>query len=104
MANDTGATEPYPLRMTPREKEIVRETAEFNGCSLNTAIRFLIRRGYDWSPHPRPDGTYERHPETRAPVDGRLTFYPPEAEWPDGGLPTTDVPKGQTAIDLEKTQ
>lgn len=94
MTNTTGATEAYALRMTARELEIVKATADFHGCSLNTAIRFLIRRGNEWAPYRRPDGSWEFAPEAAPPVGNQLPYFPPQSAPPD-------VPEGQTTIDLE---
>lgn len=84
---------PKLFRISEFEESLVKETAQSYGCSQATAVRMLIRRGYDWTPpeerplRPAPSGW------TDAPVDGKL----PEIRNP-GTAPDPDVPDGQTMI------
>lgn len=82
--------------MTPRERELIEETADQFGCSLNVAARLLIRRGFDWH---GPPGLMSPKAQvlTKPPVDGAL----PEVEalgYERYDFLTPDVPAGQTTI------
>lgn len=96
MANDTGATERFQLRMTPREREMGEEVAEVQGISLNAALRLLIRRGYTWV----PDRTFAYPADTHGPNDPGKPAKSRPARGPSRIFSDApQVPEGQMTYD-----